>query len=59
MTSTPGPVRGAGRRRVPGLMRPDPDGPWSAERWRTTTGVVALVSLVAFEAMAVATAMPV
>ena len=59
MTSTPGPVRGAGRRRVPGRMRPDPDGPWSAQRWRTTTGVVALVSLVAFEAMAVATAMPV
>ncbi len=39
--------------------RPDPEGPWSSTRWRTTTGVVALVSLVAFEAMAVATAMPI
>jgi len=34
-------------------------GPWSRGRWRVTTGVLALVSLVAFEAMAVATAMPV
>jgi len=62
MTSTPGPVRGAGRRRVVGrgeARRPDPDGLWSAERWRTTSGVVSLVSLVAFEAMAVATAMPI
>ena len=39
--------------------RPDPDGLWSTQRWRTTTGVVSLVSLVAFEAMAVATAMPI
>ncbi len=33
--------------------------PWSPDLRRTTLGVVALVSLVAFEAMAVATAMPV
>lgn len=60
MTSTPGPPRGAGRRRVSGrTRRGDPDGPWAPARRRTTTGVVALVSLVAFEAMAVATAMPV
>ncbi len=36
-----------------------PRSPWSPALWRTTLGVVALVSLVAFEAMAVATAMPV
>ncbi len=35
------------------------ESPWSSRLWRPTTGIVALVSLVAFEAMAVATAMPV
>ena len=38
---------------------PAADGPWGPALRRTTLGVVALVSLVAFEAMAVATAMPV
>jgi len=38
---------------------PAADGPWGPGLRRTTLGVVALVSLVAFEAMAVATAMPV
>ncbi len=50
------PRRRTGSRRP---RRPRSEGPWSTGRWRITTGLVALVSLVAFEAMAVATAMPV